>query len=260
MPPSERANAIRIQNLVHAENRSPSRSSGTVTSSSGEHPRQTTPAKTPPKSPNPSLNPTRSPPKTLIDSPVAHPVSTGAGPSNKRPKASPGSRSSSSEGLPPKLQRRTQGSGAGPSSRGGSGAGPSSRGRGTSRAGRFSCDFCSKVYHSRNPRDAHVATVHRQEKKFACPVCGKTYGLSWNRDTHVSRVHSGEKPYVCTLTCKKSGRQCESRFAVRADFERHCRLVHSQIVALYPCAKCGERFQRLVQLRQHEQDCTGIVQ
>lgn len=216
MTPSEKANAIRIQNLVHAQNQNPRQPS-----SSSRQPRGSS------SKPTPSRRP-----------------ASGSAP--KRTQTTLGTLQAPSDGVPQKHQKVDPSPKSGTTSR-----------RRSSNPGRFTCEYCFKEYHSRNPRDAHVATVHRNEKKYPCQICGKAYGLSWNRDTHVSRVHSGEKPYACTLPCKKTGRQCESRFAVRADFERHCRLVHNTIVALYPCGKCGAKFQRLAQMRQHEKGCAG---
>jgi len=110
------------------------------------------------------------------------------------------------------------------------GAAANNMNNGSSREGRFSCEYCGKGFQHRHALVKHVRQ-HTGEKPYDCHLCDKSFA-QLNYLIQHTRSHTGEKPYACT--------QCEKAFATNENLKNHMKF-HS---GNYPlaCPECGKRF------------------
>ncbi len=66
------------------------------------------------------------------------------------------------------------------------------KGPNSNKSKRFSCDVCSKLFHSNAHLIRHMGT-HTKEKLWACFLCDKFFKRQDSVDRHVKRVHFKDK-------------------------------------------------------------------
>ena len=129
------------------------------------------------------------------------------------------------------------------------------------------CQICGKGFFRKNDLRTHL-NVHLGTNQSVCKICGRKFNHVSNLIRH-SRTHKGLRPYPCRI--------CGKRFTQLSSLGRHkiihkresCNLpdndlglgdsgkhmklgVHQSTKRQHYCRRCGESFEFMVLLRQHE--------
>lgn len=106
----------------------------------------------------------------------------------------------------------------------------------------YKCELCSNTYSSRAGLWYHRKT-HTGNKQYTCKICSQSFTQKGHLQSHM-RTHELEHPYCCS--------QCDATFTDTVSLENH--LYTHQVPGEKPfaCRHCGERFERQLQLIQHE--------
>lgn len=146
------------------------------------------------------------------------------------------------------------------------------------------CDFCDKVFCSRQGLYTHRKVVHgsevdgSQREVFTCHICGKGFPIFKYLKGHL-KSHEDSEPYKCP--------KCHKTFKYHRNFKTHkqgcfnpagypCPICHKTLKNEYslkihingvhlnekvedrfPCRKCGMPFSRLPTRTSHEKVCTN---
>ncbi|KAE8743155.1 hypothetical protein FOCC_FOCC011249 [Frankliniella occidentalis] len=105
----------------------------------------------------------------------------------------------------------------------------------------YKCELCSNTYSSRAGLWYHRKT-HLGNKQYTCKLCNQNFTQKGHLQAHM-RTHEVEHPYACT--------HCDATFTDRASLESHM-FTHTPGEKPFGCRQCGERFERQLQLIQHE--------
>ena len=85
----------------------------------------------------------------------------------------------------------------------------------------FVCEFCGKVYKSKNSLESHMNVYHSSDRKtFDCKVCEKSYSSDMALRVHLNS-HTGKKDYTCEV--------CGMKFTQGYSVVRHKKVVHSTV-------------------------------
>ncbi|KAJ2939913.1 hypothetical protein O0L34_g6619 [Tuta absoluta] len=113
----------------------------------------------------------------------------------------------------------------------------------THERGNFPCKHCQEPFPSYASLHAHVAKVHRSNKRYKCPICDEKFQSYKHRLKHLKTVH-GEKTalYPCP-SCPKIFDLCSRRTA-------HIKFQHLQ-ERNHVCSVCGMKFFTNYELHEH---------
>lgn len=113
----------------------------------------------------------------------------------------------------------------------------------THEKGVFPCKKCPESFTSYSARYAHVAKVHKSNKRYKCPICDEKFASYKHRLKHLNIVH-GEKTAVFPCpSCPKVFDLCSRRTA-------HIRFQHLQ-ERKHVCTVCGMKFFTNYELQEH---------
>lgn len=107
----------------------------------------------------------------------------------------------------------------------------------------FSCDICSKSFHSKALKTKHTKAVHKGQEKHEhiCYVCNKRFPKSETLRNHYLANHRPAK----TLSCKNCGKV----FTRSYNLNRHLKIHTGE--KQYSCETCGKKFTRSDTWRDH---------
>ncbi|CAG0888188.1 unnamed protein product [Cyprideis torosa] len=112
------------------------------------------------------------------------------------------------------------------------------------------CDECQETFYSRRKLYIHVQRTHRPENWVVCDICGKT---EWKGNLAVHRQsHRVRDPKDAKYPCD----QCEKKFFLQRDVERHVRRMHQPRSLV--CSICAKPFYVPWKLREHENMHKGV--
>ncbi|XP_059056457.1 zinc finger protein 266-like isoform X4 [Achroia grisella] len=113
----------------------------------------------------------------------------------------------------------------------------------THERGDFPCKRCEETFPSYAALYAHVAKVHRSNKRYKCPICDEKFASYKHRLKHLNSVH-GEKTAVFPCpSCPRVFDLCSRRTA-------HIRFQHLQ-ERNHVCPICGMKFFTNYELQEH---------
>ncbi|CAH1787569.1 unnamed protein product [Owenia fusiformis] len=110
------------------------------------------------------------------------------------------------------------------------------------------CQFCDKIFKTRNELNIHHKLVHFHEMMFSCSECDKVFNSRALMLRHMS-THSGVRPYACTL--------CDKRFTRQEHVRRHFQLHISPTKKNHICPLCNKGFTRSDSLAIHLKKCSS---
>uniref|UniRef100_A0A8C8VJE6 C2H2-type domain-containing protein n=1 Tax=Pelusios castaneus TaxID=367368 RepID=A0A8C8VJE6_9SAUR len=109
----------------------------------------------------------------------------------------------------------------------------------------YVCTDCGKSFGRRATLSKHLRT-HTDEKPYSCSDCGKSFTESSYLALH-QKIHTGEKPYQCP--------ECDKRFRLKGDLSHHYRTHTGE--KPHKCSECGQGFARKSTLHKHLRIHTG---
>ncbi|XP_050676817.1 zinc finger protein 559-like isoform X4 [Leptidea sinapis] len=113
----------------------------------------------------------------------------------------------------------------------------------THETGDFPCKHCGETLRSHAALYAHVAKVHKSNKRYKCPICDEKFASYKYRIKHLNNVH-GEKTAIFPCpSCPKVFDLCSRRTA-------HIRSQHLQ-ERNHACSTCGMKFFTNYELQEH---------
>ncbi|XP_036328273.1 zinc finger protein 239-like isoform X1 [Rhagoletis pomonella] len=113
---------------------------------------------------------------------------------------------------------------------------------------KFECEECGRLYATKQAKLVHVRTFHNRIG-HKCPICGKIYVIGKLLEVHM-RFHTGDFPYVCDI--------CGQKFAQMCHLNTHKNVKHNSV--RYSCEHpgCGKFFTSSSSLRNHEFSHTSM--
>ena len=111
---------------------------------------------------------------------------------------------------------------------------------GPSKAARFQCKVCLKMFTQKVNLTAHER-IHLGERPYQCKTCLKSFTQQSNLVTH-ERIHTGERPYQCNV--------CMKRFTQRQNLTAHERIHLGE--RPFTCQVCNKSFTQSQNLTAHE--------
>ena len=102
---------------------------------------------------------------------------------------------------------------------------------------KLTCRHCGKPYASLGALKMHIRT---HTLPCRCQLCGKAFSRPWLLQGHL-RTHTGERPFACP--------QCGRAFADRSNLRAHLQ-THAELKK-YACDRCTKTFSRLSLLVKH---------
>ncbi|CAG9574125.1 unnamed protein product [Danaus chrysippus] len=133
----------------------------------------------------------------------------------------------------------------------------------------FTCDYCSKTYHSRPQLKNHIMWIHMDVRPHQCQWCGKRFYTPARLAEHMvvhtrvrnfecdicgaklvskmaavyhRRRHTGERPYEC--------QDCGERFISSSRRSEHAKRRHNRGLR-FQCPHCHASFVRSHELKKH---------
>lgn len=114
----------------------------------------------------------------------------------------------------------------------------------------FSCTECGLVFRKQDDFDRH-RFAHTGVKEYRCPEpnCTKEYTNRSHLNRHIRTNHHSTKEFASNqIQCKHAS--CAKTFSTEQNMRRH--YDHKHVLGKsWTCDKCGERFWRKLQLKQH---------
>ncbi|XP_012157952.1 gastrula zinc finger protein XlCGF48.2 isoform X3 [Ceratitis capitata] len=107
---------------------------------------------------------------------------------------------------------------------------------------KFECEECGRLYATKQAKDVHIRTYHNRSG-LKCSVCDKVFVIKKLLEVHM-RFHTGDFPYVCDI--------CGQKFAQMCHLNTHKNVKHNSV--RYSCEHpgCGKYFTSSASLRNHE--------
>ena len=110
------------------------------------------------------------------------------------------------------------------------------------RKGIHSCNYCYKIYGSKNNLKTHIKNAHDPKNKGRkCLHCEKFFESAQSLDFHVKNAHI-EKLYSCG--------QCDEKFVLRGNRDSHHRRKHLKTKNV-PCPQCDKLFCEPSDVKKH---------
>ncbi|KAA8498841.1 MDS1 and EVI1 complex locus protein EVI1 [Porphyridium purpureum] len=92
-----------------------------------------------------------------------------------------------------------------------------------SRAERYMCAQCAKVFAGNKELRRHTRTIHEKERRFNCKICALTFSQSGHLSSHVRTIHEQRKDFECT---------CHRKFALRSNLNKHQKRMQGRCTSL----------------------------
>ena len=83
------------------------------------------------------------------------------------------------------------------------------------------CDYCQKIFHSRQGVRNHIKSVHKQIKDLECGHCGKEFSKQNTLSKHITDVHLGLRKIKCQI--------CGKEYSKPDNLKMHIKHVHDKI-------------------------------
>nr|XP_032526263.1 zinc finger protein 260-like isoform X7 [Danaus plexippus plexippus] len=107
---------------------------------------------------------------------------------------------------------------------------------------RYKCPICDEKFASYKYRIKHLNTVHGEKTTlFPCPSCPKVFDLCSRRTAHVRSHHLQERNHTCSV--------CGMKFFSNYELQEHS--VKHVGARIYQCDVCKKSYARLKTLREH---------
>lgn len=107
---------------------------------------------------------------------------------------------------------------------------------------RYKCPICDEKFVSYKHRLKHLNTVHGEKTAiFPCPVCTKVFDLCSQRTAHIRFRHLQERNHICSV--------CGMKFFTNYELQEHS-IKHGG-ERIYQCDVCKKSYARLKTLREH---------
>ncbi|XP_045781718.1 zinc finger protein 287-like isoform X5 [Maniola jurtina] len=113
----------------------------------------------------------------------------------------------------------------------------------THERGDFPCKRCGEILTSYASLYAHIAKVHRFNKRYKCPICDEKFASYKYRMKHLNTVHGEKTALFPCPSCPKVFELCSRRTA-------HIRSHHLQ-ERNHSCSVCGMKFFSNYELQEH---------
>ncbi|CAG5057411.1 unnamed protein product [Parnassius apollo] len=107
---------------------------------------------------------------------------------------------------------------------------------------RYKCPICDEKFASYKHRLKHLNTVHGEKTAiFPCPSCPRVFDLCSRRTAHIRFQHLQERNHSCSL--------CFMKFFTKYELQEHS-IKHGG-ERIYQCDVCKKSYARLKTLREH---------
>ncbi|CAF4940193.1 unnamed protein product [Pieris macdunnoughi] len=107
---------------------------------------------------------------------------------------------------------------------------------------RYKCPICDEKFSSYKYRMKHLNTIHNEKTAlFPCPSCPKVFDLCSRRTAHIRSQHLQERNHACTT--------CGMKFFSNYELQEHS-IKHGG-ARIYQCDVCKKSYARLKTLREH---------
>lgn len=107
---------------------------------------------------------------------------------------------------------------------------------------RYKCPICDEKFASYKYRMKHLNTIHGEKTAlFPCPSCPKVFDLCSRRTAHIRSHHLQERNHSCTV--------CGMKFFSNYELQEHS--VKHVGARIYQCDVCKKSYARLKTLREH---------
>ncbi|XP_053623415.1 zinc finger protein 260-like isoform X7 [Plodia interpunctella] len=107
---------------------------------------------------------------------------------------------------------------------------------------RYKCPICDEKFVSYKHRLKHLSSVHGEKTAiFPCPSCPRVFDLCSRRTEHIRFQHLQERNHVCTI--------CGMKFFTNYELQEHS-IKHGG-ERIYQCDVCKKSYARLKTLREH---------
>ncbi|CAH0599183.1 unnamed protein product [Chrysodeixis includens] len=119
----------------------------------------------------------------------------------------------------------------------------------------YYCVECDKSFKSDAILKNHLKTASKHvnylDLPFGCPQCDKRFSIRRDLERHMNRMHLNIKPYTCD--------RCDKAYTNSWGLKDHKRLVHEgyKRPLQYPCTMCDKVFDRSQILKSHIRTHTG---
>lgn len=107
---------------------------------------------------------------------------------------------------------------------------------------RYKCPICDEKFVTYKFRMKHLNTVHGEKTAtFPCPSCPKVFDLCSRRTAHIRSRHLQERNHACT--------ECGMKFFTNYELQEHT--IKHVGARIYQCDVCKKSYARLKTLREH---------
>ncbi|XP_013163806.1 PREDICTED: zinc finger protein OZF-like [Papilio xuthus] len=107
---------------------------------------------------------------------------------------------------------------------------------------RYKCPICDEKFASYKHRLKHLNTIHGEKTAiFPCPSCPRVFDLCSRRTAHIRFQHLQERNHSCSL--------CFMKFFTKYELQEHS-IKHGG-ERIYQCDVCKKSYARLKTLREH---------
>ncbi|XP_045489759.1 zinc finger protein 62 homolog isoform X7 [Pieris rapae] len=113
----------------------------------------------------------------------------------------------------------------------------------THEKGSFPCKHCGELLQSYAGLYAHIAKVHKSNKRYKCPICDEKFSSYKYRMKHLNTIHNEKTALFPCPSCPKVFDLCSRRTA-------HIRSQHLQ-ERNHACSTCGMKFFSNYELQEH---------
>lgn len=107
---------------------------------------------------------------------------------------------------------------------------------------KFECEECGRLYATKQAKDVHIRSYHNRTG-LKCPICDKVFVINKLLEVHM-RYHTGDFPYVCDI--------CGQKFAQMCHLNTHKNVKHNSVRFSCEHPGCGKYFTSSASLRNHE--------
>ncbi|XP_041983579.1 PR domain zinc finger protein 5-like [Aricia agestis] len=110
------------------------------------------------------------------------------------------------------------------------------------RKATFECNDCQVVFNKKSNLDQHCQTNHQAKSKSKCDSCSITF-----KSRYCLRRHLELKKLLAENSC----RQCQKKFALKYQLEKHVLNKHTSKAMTHECDHCSLKFRAKRSLLTH---------